>query len=147
MPSDIKPKAKFDPVRKLAERKFAEGVYDLSPAQQSEWPDRETGDTEKDDKAELEHIRRELAQADKAVEDVSGCEFYTTIVFLTSEQRNAFLKQFPGIILSEGGRYVDGITFAKELGVDIPPARPTAIRPAKPDKKAVSCGIIGDYPE
>ena len=51
----------------------------------------ETADTAADDKAELAAVRRTLAEADRRVEEVSGNEFYCTLVFLTKAQRDAFL--------------------------------------------------------
>lgn len=137
----------FDAAKKLAERKFAAALTALAPKLAGEpMPDRVGGDIEADDKAEADAVRGTIAAHDKRVAEVDGAEFYATAVFLTKEQRDAFLAAMPSVTRIEGGRYIDGLSLAAAIGIAIPPARPTSIKPARPDKSALAVGIIPDYP-
>jgi|LakMenE18May11ns_1017448.scaffolds.fasta_scaffold9902201_3 hypothetical protein len=135
--------ASFDPVAKLQAKRL---VAQLSANKVAVKGDplegvRDTGKIDEDDRKEVDVVTKMIKQADKNKDSVSGDESYTTIVFLNKQQRDAFLDAMKWVCI-EGGRYVDGLALASQHGVTLPPTRPKAIRPAKPDKKALSCGIV-----
>lgn len=142
------PKPVYDPLAKLKAKELARRLSEMSPdPAEPIIPDREGGDTERDDKRELEAVRRALKESDQRVKDVSGEGFHATIVFLSENQLKAFL-QATGWVSIEHGRYIDGLALAERLGVPLPPVRPTSIRPGQGDKKAVrDVGLIDGYPE
>ena len=109
-------------------------------------PDREMENVEVDDKAEADRRPRSaLKKSDQAVKDVSGELFHTTIVFLTEAQLKAFM-QATGWVSVEHGRYVDGVILAERLGIKLPPARISSIRPGQTEKRANDIGLIDGYP-
>lgn len=132
---------------RLAGKKFAAGLSERPEWDDDPLPARAGKDTEADDKAELESVRRELARADQRSRDVSGERHHFSVVALNQEQRDAILAALGDcVITAEGGRYVDGIALAKRLGIALPESKPTAIRPTKPRKRAAAHPVIPDYP-
>ncbi len=139
-----------DPVAKLKAKEFERRLSSIAPKIAGDpLPERAGEDTERDDRAELDAVRRELKAADANVAAVSGGEFHATIVCMTKEQRDVIVAHLMalGVPSAEGGRYIDGLALANALGLTLPAAKPTAIRPVKPDRKAVGVGVIGGYPE
>jgi hypothetical protein len=135
--------ASFDPVAKLQAKKLAAQLSSNKVVVKGDPLDgvRDTGKIDEDDRKEIDAVAKMLKDADKNKDSVSGDESYTTIVFLDKQQRDVFLNAMKWVYI-EGGRYVDGLALASQLGVTLPPTRPKAIRPAKPDAKSLSCGII-----
>ena len=104
-------------------------------------PDRDNN-PEAADRAEAAAVRQNLARIDAAAAEVSGEGFTCTLVFATRSQCAAFLAgtRWPAVF---GGRYVDGVAVAAALGVRLPPARPTGIRPPRgPVKADAAVGFI-----
>lgn len=58
----------------------------------------------------------------KKVADIGDSEFWTTIVFDSREQRDAFLTHFG--VLDLGDKFVDGVLLAERIGVKLPPTVP-----------------------
>lgn len=131
--------AKYDLQQKREAKKLALQAKKYR-IKQPEYPSRVSGQIEKDDSEELNHLREQLKKADQNAVEVSGEEYSVTLIFLSKTQRDAFLQkaQWHGI---EGGRYVDGLQIADKMGIELPVSRPTAIRPGKTDKKAIAMGI------
>ena len=123
----------YDPLAKVQAKALSAGLTATHKEPEEEiLPDREMENVEVDDKAEADRRPRSaLKKSDQAVKDVSGELFHTTIVFLTEAQLKAFM-QATGWVSVEHGRYVDGVILAERLGIKLPPARISSIRPGRP---------------
>lgn len=84
----------------------------------------ETGDVEKDSKAELDALQKGFRDAikreDKRFELATDSEYWFCVCFQSREQCNAFLKAMD--LLEIGDKYLDGQEVAKKLGVKLPEA-------------------------
>lgn len=97
-----------------------------------------TGDPEKDSVAECELTLEALQNKErkKALREklrlTTDSEFWAALCFETRGQKDAFLQAVG--VYDDGDKYIDGVAFARRLGIDLPKAnidyRPTA-RPNK----------------
>lgn len=146
MPRSKRKPTAYNPEARLQAKALSARLAKITPpADKDPLPARGGKDTEVDDKAELLAVREELKRADQAVLDVSSESFHCTLVFLTQSQRDAFLAA-AGWIQIEGGRYIDGVHVAQQLGIELPNVNPQSIRSGVTDKKCVAVGIVPDYP-
>lgn len=95
-----------------------------------------SGKIEEDTLAEANTILRQmkaLAQRGESQYDLAtDFDYYINIVFLSREQRDAFLRAVGWD--RYGQRYVNGLALAKALGVELPPVDYRPYEP-HPDKK------------
>lgn len=90
-----------------------------------------------EEEAELEVAQhRVLSEADLAFKaaakgevdryrDAFDTEFWFAVYFQTREQKEAVLERLGA--LRDGDKYVDGVAFAKALGITLPPSPPPVI--------------------
>lgn len=99
----------------------------------------ETGDLEKDSKAEISAVMKAFNQRgkdeDKRMREATDSEYWFAVCFQTREQKDKFLKELGWF--DHGDKYLDGYLVAKSVGVTLPSAS-VKYRGEKAHKKIVA---------
>jgi hypothetical protein len=101
-----------------------------------------TGDPEADSKKEgdltLEALRNKELQ--KEIRDklrvMTDSEFWCALCFETHAQKDAFLQAVG--VYNDGDKYIDGVDFARRLGIDLPKSDVHYRPAAKPNKNLLN---------
>jgi hypothetical protein len=83
-----------------------------------------TGDIETDDKAEAAAVLDTLRQTDEVVRKVTGNGYWLTLVFVSEDQRNEFVRKAGwGQFADADDTYYDGLGIAAHLSVKLIPEK------------------------
>jgi hypothetical protein len=106
--------------------------------------DRKTGNIEADDAAETRLARNAFKRVDDMHRKIVDADYCLHLVFVTADQRDAFVRALGIAGCSPDDTYFDGLKVAEKLGVEIAPD-PIPFRKRTPDRRLIN--EVGLIPE